>query len=193
MSVLTAEEVRQRLEQARREAGLKAGFAATGVPAAVLIGLLGYLDGPEVILTERTADLSNHPSEISLPGGRIDEGDRDPAAAALREACEEVGLPPEKVRVLGHLGGYQTVSGFLVHPVVGWIDPPVEFKPNPREVAEIFTVPLAFVLNTDNYRRELYMKDDVPHSVYVLRYPGRCIWGATAGMLVSLARALKEG
>jgi 8-oxo-dGTP pyrophosphatase MutT (NUDIX family) len=160
------------------------------VPAAVLIGLVGSPNGPEIILTQRTAALRNHPAEISLPGGRVEPGDSSPQVAALREAAEEVGLPPERVEILGCLPLYRTVSDYCVHPFVGWIEPPVTFVPDEREVADVFLVPLEFVLDPANHQRGTLLRDGQERSFYVLAYPGRRIWGATAGILVNLARAL---
>lgn len=163
-----------------------------GVPAAVLIGLVNRPDGPAIILTERTAHLKNHPAEVSLPGGRIEAVDDGPEAAALREAFEEIGLEPAKVEVLGCLPTYRTISDFCVSPVVGWIEPPVSFTLDRHEVADVFELPLSFVLDADNHARETWHRDGEERGYFVLPYPGRRIWGATAGMLVCLARTLSE-
>ncbi len=143
-----------------------------------------------MVLTRRTPHLRVHADQISFPGGRMEEGDASPAAAALREAFEEVGLPPAKVELLGCLPLHLTVTDFLVHPFVGWIEPPVEFKPDPHEVAESIEVPLEFVLDAANHHRETLELHGVTHTFYVLYYAGHRIWGATAGILVSLARVL---
>jgi len=164
--------------------------ARSGTPAAVLIALLAHPDGPRLILTERTAHLKNHAAQISFPGGRIEKVDAGPVAAALREAFEEIGLAPEKVDLLGCLPCHLTVSDFLVHPVVGWVEPPVEFVPDPHEVAKVFEVPLSFVLDPANHHREGRRHDGVLRSYYVLPYPGHRIWGATAEILVELAGVL---
>jgi 8-oxo-dGTP pyrophosphatase MutT (NUDIX family) len=166
-------------------------FATAPVPAAVLLGLVAHPQGPAVILTERTAHLKDHSAEVSFPGGRIEATDADPAQAALREAVEEIGLPPDRVDVLGHLSPYDTISGFRIHPVVGWIDPPVEFRLDPFEVADVFEVPLSFVLDSANHLRDTIEVAGIPRSFYVLPYPGRYIWGATAGILVRFARLLQ--
>jgi 8-oxo-dGTP pyrophosphatase MutT (NUDIX family) len=164
--------------------------AATRVPAAVLLGLVPRSDGPTVLLTQRTAHLKDHAGQISLPGGRIEDEDEGPAAAALREALEEIGLAPDKVELLGGLRHYDTITGFRIHPVVGWIEPPVEFAPDPFEVAEVFEVPLGFALDPANHRRDSYVRNGQQRHFYVVPYQDRYIWGATAGILVNLARLL---
>jgi 8-oxo-dGTP pyrophosphatase MutT (NUDIX family) len=184
------EEIRRRLAASCELSTGTLRGTRPGVPAAVLVGLVARADGPHVILTERTAHLTNHPAEVSFPGGRIEPGDDGPEAAALREAFEEIGLDPAKVELLGCLPPYRTITDFCVSPVVGWIEPPVVFDPDREEVADIFEVPLSFVLDPANHRREsIHWRGD-DHSYFVLPYPGRRIWGATAGMLVDLARAL---
>ncbi len=160
-------------------------------PAAVLVALVASATGPEIILTERAAEMRNHPAQISLPGGRIEPEDAGPAEAALREAWEEVGLSPERVEILGCLPHYRTVSEYCVQPFVGWVAEPVPLVPDEREVADIFLVPLEFVLDPRNHRRESMVRDGQERSFWVLPFEGRRIWGATAGILVSLARALE--
>jgi 8-oxo-dGTP pyrophosphatase MutT (NUDIX family) len=173
-----------------------AGWAASSdgptllTPAAVLVGLVASPRGPEIILTLRTAEMRNHPAQISLPGGRVEPEDAGPADAALREAWEEVGLPPEHVEVLGCLPHYRTVSDYCVYPFVGWVTEPVSLVPDAREVADIFLVPLEFVLDPSNHTRESMLHDGVERTFWVLPFGDRRIWGATAGILVSLARAL---
>jgi 8-oxo-dGTP pyrophosphatase MutT (NUDIX family) len=186
------EDIRRRLAASCRpeETGEDRQSPVAPVPAAVLVAMVGSPQGPEIILTQRTAELRNHPAQISLPGGRIEPGDRSPAAAALREALEEVGLPPERVDILGCLPRYRTVSDYCVHPFVGWVEPPVALVPDEREVADVFLVPLRFVLDPLNHHRESLLRNGQEHHYYVLSYPGRRIWGATAAILVSLARAL---
>jgi 8-oxo-dGTP pyrophosphatase MutT (NUDIX family) len=158
--------------------------------AAVLIGLVPRPDGPQIVLTQRTAHLKDHAGQISLPGGRMEDSDDGPAAAALREAHEEIGLAPERVELLGGLRHYDTITGFRIHPVVGWIRPPVAFRPDPFEVAEVFEVPLRFALDPANHRRDSYQRNGEQRSFYVLPYRDRYIWGATAGILVNFARLL---
>lgn len=164
--------------------------AREATPAAVLVGLLDEPGGPWVILTRRTAHLADHPGEISLPGGRVESEDDGPVAAALREAWEEIGLPLARVDVLGCLPLYRTVSDYCVHPIVAWVDSPLESVPDEHEVAEVFLVPLDFILDPANHGRGSLVRDGVRRDYYVLDYEERRIWGATAGILVSLARAL---
>ena len=161
-----------------------------GVPAAVLVGLVAHDDGPSIILTERTEHLSNHAGQISFPGGRIEPGDTGPADAALREAFEEIGLDPDKVELLGCLPVHTTITSFHVYPFVGWIEPPLELTLDAHEVADVFELPLAFVLDAANHQLGSLVLAGVTHTFYVLEWAGHRIWGATAGMLVTLARAL---
>jgi 8-oxo-dGTP pyrophosphatase MutT (NUDIX family) len=162
------------------------------VPAAVLIGLVPRGEaGPSVLLTQRTAHLRDHAGQISLPGGRLEPGEAV-VEAALREAAEEIGLEPSRVEVLGGLRPYDTVTGFRIHPVVGWVErPPERFAVDPFEVAELFELPLPWALDPANHRRESYERDGRRRHFYVLPYEGRRIWGATAGILVNLARVLR--
>ncbi len=161
-----------------------------GVPAAVLVGLVARREGPAVILTRRTEHLCNHPGQISLPGGRIEACDAGPAEAALREAFEEIGLSPERVELLGCLPPHTTVTGFRVYPFVGWIEELGELAIDRNEVAEVFEVPLAFVLDPVNHRRDSLVVGAVRHEFYVIPHAGHRIWGATAGILVGLAHIL---
>lgn len=165
-----------------------AELAGPATPAAVLIGLLPAPGGPRILLTRRTAHLRDHAGQISFPGGRIEAADAGPVGAALREAHEEVGLEPERVEVLGELACYRTRTGFLIHPVVGWIDRPASFRPDPFEVAELFELPLAFALDPANHRRDAYERDGRRREFWVVPYGEHYIWGATAGILVNLAR-----
>jgi 8-oxo-dGTP pyrophosphatase MutT (NUDIX family) len=156
----------------------------------VLLGLVARPAGPAILLTQRTAHLKDHAGQISLPGGRIEETDADARAAALREAQEEIGLDPARVEALGELPTYDTITGFRIHPVVGWIEPPIELVPDPFEVADLFEVPLAFALDRRNHERDSYERDGRQRHFFVLRWQDRYIWGATAGILVNFARLL---
>ena len=161
------------------------------VPAAVLIGLVPRASGASVLLTQRTAHLRDHAGQISFPGGRIEPTDPDAASAALREAAEEIGLAAERVTLLGNLRPYDTGTGFRIHPVVGWVDPPPAFELDAFEVAELFELPLAFALEPANHRREAGERGGRRRQFYVLPFENRYIWGATAAILVNLALILR--
>ena len=161
-------------------------------PAAVLVPLVDRPGGLTVLLTQRTAHLNDHAGQISFPGGRVEPEDPSHLAAALREAEEEVGLPPDRVEVIGTLDYYIVRSGYRVTPVVGFVNPPFDVRPDPFEVAEVFEVPLSFVLDTDNHVMESRTDQGVERTFYVLPYENRYIWGATAGMLVNLTDVLAE-
>lgn len=163
------------------------------VPAAVLVPLVERPQGWTVLLTQRTAHLSHHAGQISFPGGRLEAGDEDALAAALRETEEEIGLAAKAVDLLGWLDDYITGTGFRVTPVVGLIQPPFTLKADPFEVAEIFEVPLDFILDPANHERRTMVVSGRERLHYVLPYRERFIWGATAGMLVNLYEALRVG
>jgi 8-oxo-dGTP pyrophosphatase MutT (NUDIX family) len=159
--------------------------------AAVLVPIVEHADGLTVLLTKRTDHLADHAGQVSFPGGRIEPEDPDPEYAALREAREEVGLPAEQVEIVGRLDMYHTRTGYEVTPVVGLVRPPLSLLPDPYEVAEVFEVPLSFVLDPVNH--ELHQRElrGRMRTFYVLPYEGRYIWGATAAMLVNLAQVLR--
>ena len=160
------------------------------VPAAVLVPLVNRPDGLTLLFTQRTAHLHDHAGQISFPGGRVDEGDVDRIATALREAQEETGLSPASVQIIGQLPDYDIPTGFRVTPVVGWVEPPFELKPDPFEVADVFEVPLQFFLDPANHRRHSDVRDGRMRHYYSMPYGDRNIWGATAGMLYSLFQIL---
>ncbi len=156
------------------------------IPAAVLVPLVDRPQGLTVMLTQRTAHLNDHAGQISFPGGRVEPEDPSHRDAALREAQEEVGLPPEKVDFIGTLDPYIVRSGYRVTPIVGFVNPPFDVRADPFEVAEVFEVPLSFVLNADNHEIDSRTHEGIERTFYVLPYEDRYIWGATAGMLVNL-------
>jgi len=161
-------------------------------PAAVLIAVLNRAE-PTVLFTQRTAHLNDHAGQISFPGGRRDPGDRDAAHTALRETEEETGLVASAIEVLGNIPNYRTGTGFLVTPVVGWVHAPPEpgeYSHDEFEVAEVFEVPLAFLLNPANHRQETAMFKGRLRTYHAMPYQGRYIWGATAGMLLSFYRVV---
>jgi 8-oxo-dGTP pyrophosphatase MutT (NUDIX family) len=161
-------------------------------PAAVLVPLIDHREGMSVLLTQRTAHLTAHAGQISFPGGRLEESDPDAVAAALRETEEEVGLPRERVTVIGRLDTYVTGTGFEIAPIVGIVDPPVPIAIDPFEVAEAFEVPLSFILDHRNHQRIVREVGAHSRSYFVLPFEGRNIWGATAGILVNLAEVLAD-
>jgi 8-oxo-dGTP pyrophosphatase MutT (NUDIX family) len=162
--------------------------------AAVLVLLVDYDNGFNLVFTQRTADLKSHAGQISFPGGRMEDSDADAEAAALREAQEEIGLAPPKVEILGRLDPYRTVTGFDITPVVGAIRPPLDLKADPVEVADIFEVPLAFILDPANHQRHSRTgPTGAVRAYYAMPYQDRYIWGATAGMLVNLYEVLTAG
>ena len=158
--------------------------------AAVLVPLVDRPASMTVLLTQRNAHLADHAGQISFPGGRIEAEDASPQAAALREAFEEVGLPAGRVAPVGRLDDYETRTGFLIVPIVGIVAPPFALKPDPVKVADVFEVPLSFILDPRNHRIESRVYKGRERQFYVLLYEGRYIWGATAGMLVNLSDVL---
>lgn len=159
--------------------------------AAVLVPLLERKQGLSVLFTRRAANLHHHGGQISFPGGRSEPEDHDAVASALRETWEEVGIPPKQVDVLGHLDDYITISGFRVKPVVGCVNPPFTYETDRFEVAELFEVPLAFILDPSNHRRDYHcMPSGQKRFFYAIPYKNYYIWGATASMLVNLYEVL---
>ena len=162
------------------------------VPAAVLVPVVNHPGGPTLLFTQRTAHFHDHAGQISFPGGRVDDGDVDRVATALREAEEETGIDRERVQIIGRLPDFDIQTGFRVTPVVGWVEPPFELNPDPFEVAEIFEVPLEFFLDPENHRRHRDELNGRIRHYYSMPYGERNIWGATAGMLYSLYRILTD-
>lgn len=160
-------------------------------PAAVLVPVVDRPE-PTVILTLRPETMRKHPGQVSFPGGRIDPGDDGPVAAALREAEEEIGLPPAAVEVIGAGDLYRTVTGFEVTPVVGIVPPDLELRPHPGEVAALFEAPLAYLLDPARQRVRSAMWRGRERCYYEIEWEGRRIWGATAAMIVNLSRLLAE-
>ncbi|MEO8164200.1 MAG: CoA pyrophosphatase [Betaproteobacteria bacterium] len=162
------------------------------VPAAVLVPLVNRPGGLTLMFTQRTAHLHDHAGQISFPGGRVDEGDVDRIATALREAEEETGLSASRVQVIGQLPEYDIPTGFRVTPVVGWVEPPFELKPDTFEVADVFEVPLDFFLDPLNHQRHSDVRNGRTRYYYSMPFGERNIWGATAGMVYSLYQILKS-
>jgi 8-oxo-dGTP pyrophosphatase MutT (NUDIX family) len=157
--------------------------------AAVLIPVVLH-EELTVLFTQRTAHLKSHAGQVSFPGGRAEPGDASAEYTALREAEEEIGLPRERVEVLGLLPEYRTRTGFRVTPVIGVVAPPLALAPDPREVESVFEVPLDFLLDERNRERRTREFQGLQVGYYVYEYQGHVIWGATAGMLVNLHKML---
>ena len=155
-------------------------------PAAVLVPLIERADGFFILLTTRTSELKQHAGQVAFPGGRREPGDADMIACALRETEEEIGVPRHAVEVLGQLDPYLTITGYEVTPIVGAITAPLALRPDPAEVADIFEVPLAFLMDPANHRREERMFKGQKRAYYAMPYGKHYIWGATAGMILNL-------
>jgi len=160
------------------------------LPAAVLFPIVKRSGEPTVLLTQRTAHLRDHPGQISFPGGRCEASDPSPAATALRETSEEIGLSSAQVDIIGYLPEYRTSTGFRVTPVVAMVTPPFDLQLDAFEVAEAFEVPLSFLMNPANHQQHsLHYRGKLRH-YYAMPYGDYFIWGATAGIIMSLYRAL---
>jgi 8-oxo-dGTP pyrophosphatase MutT (NUDIX family) len=158
--------------------------------ASVLVAIVNRPSGLTLLLTQRTAHLNDHAGQISFPGGRSEPEDASAEATALRETEEEIGLGRDWVDVLGVLPDYITGTGFRVTPVVGWIEPGFSLSADPFEVAEVFEVPLDFLLDPKNHQLKNAVREGRQRHYYAMPYADRYIWGATAGMLRSLYHAL---
>jgi len=180
----------------RSDYDLNEAFERAGGPlkqAAVLVPIVARPEGATVILTRRADTLSSHTGQIAFPGGRLDPGET-PVQAALREAWEEIRLAPGAVEPLGLSDGYETVTGFCVTPVIGWVRPDAAMQAQPDEVADIFEVPWDFLMDAANHRRESF---EPPGGggrrwFWAMPFGERYIWGATAGMLRGLSLRLQD-
>ncbi|MET3827373.1 8-oxo-dGTP pyrophosphatase MutT (NUDIX family) [Sphingomonas sp. PvP055] len=158
--------------------------------AAVLVPVTDRA-APGVILTRRTDTMTRHAGQVAFPGGRIDPGDADPVAAALREAEEEIALPRAAVRIVGEADRYRTITGFEVTPVIGVVPPDLVLTPNPAEVAAVFEVPLDFLLDSGNHIETSVEWQGRNRHYYEILWGEHRIWGATAAMIVNLSRRLR--
>jgi len=163
--------------------------AEADVPAAVLVAITDRPE-PGLILTLRREHLRTHAGQVAFPGGRMDPGE-DAVAAALREAHEEIFLNPAEVEIVGSIDPYRTVTSYSVTPVIGVIPPDLPLEPHEHEVADWFEAPLAFVLNPDNQIRRSALFRGRERHYYEILWQDRRIWGATAAMIVNLARRLR--
>ncbi len=165
-------------------------------PASVLIAVVTHAAVPSILLTQRTAHLKHHSGQIAFPGGSAEAHDLSAVATALRETREEIGLNPEQVEIIGSMPKYHTVTGYLVTPVVGLVTPGFTLLPDPAEVAEVFEVPLGFLMDPRNHQRRRIVIDAAERTFFSMPYRPSAergeyfIWGATAAMLRNLFRFL---
>ena len=171
---------------------LKPDAARKLAPAAVLLSIVARAE-PAILFTQRTDTLSRHAGQVSFPGGRADEGDVSLVQTALRETKEETGIDPSFVTVAGFLDAYETGTGFAILPVVGLLTEGFALDPHAGEVAEIFEVPLAWLLDEANRETGEREWQGKPRRFHAFRYNGHYIWGATAGMLLTLYRLCSDG
>ena len=158
--------------------------------AAVLVAILDLPD-PELVLTRRADHLPQHPGQVSFPGGAVEDGDSSAVQTALREAHEEIGLPAEATTPIGFLDRMDTISDYRVLPVVALVKPPVNWIPDEREVAEVFTVPLSIVLDESLYETHYFEHGGTEYTLWSLQYQGYNIWGATAAMIMNLIQRVR--
>ena len=165
--------------------------------AAVLVPIISNKEGYKILLTHRSKKLDDHAGQISFPGGRIDNSDKSPKNTALREAYEEIGLNESSVEILGHLDAYATATGFRILPIVSIIKENFDTKINPIEVESIFYLPMEFLMNPENHKKErgTYKRQSTSYKIEyeynAIPYENHHIWGATAAMLINLYETLK--
>ena len=160
--------------------------------AAVLVPLVEHADEPSILLTRRADHLEKHSGQVAFPGGKVEDSDDSPIAAALREAEEEIGLDPSHVEIAGVLDTYQTGTGFLILPVVGFVRPGFTLTPDENEVADVFEVPAHIALSEANWKTDSGEWKGRMWNFYSMDYQGYNIWGATAGMLMHMSRRIAE-
>jgi 8-oxo-dGTP pyrophosphatase MutT (NUDIX family) len=193
---LSPDELRARLASVVGGAGVVYGEEIVGLlerppaPAAVLVPIVMH-DDPSLLLTRRTPHLKNHSGQVSFPGGRIDPGDRDAEAAALREAKEEIDLDPACVEIIGRMDDYITGTGFIITPVIGLLPPLPHLRPSPDEVAAVFEFPFSVLLDPNAPRRQKQHVRGQWREYWVWPHPDHFIWGATAAIMHHLAGKLR--
>lgn len=171
---------------------VQAAMPARTVPAAVLVPLVERDEGFSVLLTERSSALKDHPGQISFPGGRIEPGDASPWEAALREAQEEIGLQRDWISFAGYLPDHPILTGFRVTPVVGFVVPHHRLALDAGEVHDAFEVPLKYLFDEDNHRPRERTLGGVALQTTEIPFLSHTIWGATAGMILTLRRLVQE-
>ncbi len=160
--------------------------------AAVLVPIINRPEGVSILLTVRSPDMPSHAGQISFPGGKVEPGDASRVETALREAHEEVNIEPSSVEIVGQLGVHEGGLGFSVTPVVGIVHPQADIRPCPREVHEVFEVPLNFVADLSNHVTEQREHKGVKYNMFAAPYGRFHIWGLTAGILRTMAEVLQD-
>jgi 8-oxo-dGTP pyrophosphatase MutT (NUDIX family) len=162
--------------------------------AAVLMPIVLRASGPTILLTQRDPDLTDHPGQISFPGGRVEEYDASPIETALRETEEEIGLARKHIEIIGQLPLYQTGTGYCVAPIIGLVTPPFDLQPDVREVAEVFEVPLTFLMDGSHHQHHTVRLpgQTARRTFYSMPYQHHFIWGATAAMIRNLFHLLRS-
>lgn len=180
------------LSRMRRAPALRTILEAGLKPAAVLVPFVRAQTGLEVVLTERAAHLKHHPGQVSFPGGAVEAGDDSLAAAALRETEEEIGIPVERVEVIGYLPAQLTISGYAMTPVIGLVDGPVELSLDRSEVASAFNVPADFLFDPRRHRRSERDWKGLLLPMTEIRYERWRIWGVTASVVARVTKTLQN-
>lgn len=163
------------------------------IPSAVLVPLINERDGLHLLFTRKVEDNSLHSGQVSFPGGAREDEDPDLSATALRETHEEIGIPPQAWELLGPLDPVKTLgSPFIIYPFVGLLKEPVAPTPSPQEVARVFTVPLAYILERYPFQPQKFTWRGKEYETFVIPYKGETIWGATARILKGFCRLIKE-
>ena len=159
----------------------------------MLVPLVNRQDGITILLTKRNDNLNKHAGQISFPGGRMDNDDRDTMHTALRETEEEIGLNEKYINVIGKLNDYVVGTGFLVTPIIGFIEPPFKLELQEDEVEEVFEAPLYFMTHPNNFERRTRKIRGIDRTYFAIQWSNRLVWGATAGMLRDLSQRLWSG
>lgn len=160
-------------------------------PAAVLVPIVERPEGVSMLLTVRASHLPEHSGQVAFPGGKVELADKNPPAAALRETYEEIGIREEYISILGCIDAYQTVTAYRVIPILGFVSPDFSLTIDTNEVADVFEVPLDFILDQRNHKLETRQFQGYTRHFYAMNYGDYFIWGATAGMIRNLTERMK--